>query len=120
MIFLKVPVGISKTATLTMEKNVRRGTNQSNHTRIHTTKKRNRRYRLERFIACQSNRYDRPQLGGISNSYIANKRGFVQIIPPSWGMSYQFDWHAIHYYLNKPSFVRYVTITNIIVSTRAP
>ena len=32
----------------------------------------------------------------ISNSYIANKRGFVQIIPPSWGLSYQFDWHAIN------------------------
>ena len=31
-----------------------------------------------------------------SNSYIANKRGFVQIIPPSWGLSYQFDWHAIN------------------------
>ena len=32
----------------------------------------------------------------ISNSYIANKRGFVQIIPPSWGLPYQFDWHAIN------------------------
>ena len=30
------------------------------------------------------------------NSYIANKRGFVQIIPPSWSLSYQFDWHAIN------------------------
>ena len=32
----------------------------------------------------------------VCNSYIANKRGFVQIIPPSWGPSYQFDWHAIN------------------------
>ena len=32
----------------------------------------------------------------LSNSYIVNKRGFVQIIPPSWGLSYQFDWHAIN------------------------
>ena len=32
----------------------------------------------------------------LCNSYIANKRGFVQIIPPSWGLSYQFDWHAIN------------------------
>ena len=32
----------------------------------------------------------------ISNSYISNKRGFVQIIPPSWGLSYQFDWHTIN------------------------
>ena len=31
-----------------------------------------------------------------SNSYIANKRGFVQIIPPNLGLSYQFDWHAIN------------------------
>ena len=30
------------------------------------------------------------------NSYIANKRGFVEMIPPSWGLSYQFDWHAIN------------------------
>ena len=33
----------------------------------------------------------------VSNSYIANKRGCVQIIPPSWGLSYQFDWHAIKF-----------------------
>ena len=32
------------------------------------------------------------QKNGICNSYIANKLGFVQIIPPSWGLSYQFDW----------------------------
>ena len=32
----------------------------------------------------------------ICNSYIADKRGFVQIIPPNWGLSYQFDWHAIN------------------------
>ena len=32
----------------------------------------------------------------ICNSYIASKRGFVQIIPPSWGLSYQFDWNAIN------------------------
>ena len=31
-----------------------------------------------------------------SNSYIANKRGFVQIIQPSWDLSYQFDKHAIN------------------------
>ena len=52
----------------------------------------------------------------LSNSYTANKRGFVQIlIPPSWGLSYQFAWHAINrsvvffghapirwYFLHKP------------------
>ena len=32
----------------------------------------------------------------VSNSYIANKRGFVHIIPPSWGGSYQLDWNAIN------------------------
>ena len=32
----------------------------------------------------------------LSISYITNKRGFVQIIPPRWGLSYQFDWHTIN------------------------
>ena len=54
----------------------------------------------------------------VCNCYIANKFGFVQIIPPSWGLSCQFDWHAINlranqndmthpirwYYLHKPEF----------------
>ena len=58
----------------------------------------------------------------------------MQIIPPNWGVSYHFDWPAYRsrlpsrtiyrvpikliwqaptrwYYLHKPSFVRYVTIT---------
>ena len=31
-----------------------------------------------------------------NNSFIANKRRFVEIIAPSWGLSYQFDWHTIN------------------------
>ena len=72
--------------------------------------------------------------GGTKQLHI-EKLGFVQIIPANWGVWYYFDWPAnpsrlpsrtIYrvpikliwqaptrwYYLHKPEFVRYVTITN--------
>ena len=74
---------------------------------------------------------------GGTKQLLIEKLGFVHIIPPNWGVSYHFDWHANRsrlpsrtiyrvpikfiwqaptrwYYLHKLSFVRYVTITNMI------
>ena len=75
--------------------------------------------------------------GGAKQLHI-EKLGFVQIIPPNWGVSYHFDWLANRsrtiyhvpikliwqapirwYYLHKPSFVRYVTIRSWAMSELA-
>ena len=54
-------------------------------------------FNIDNFPFLSSNIPQSPAYGVyVCNSYIANKLGFVQIIPPSWGLSYQFDWHAIN------------------------